>query len=462
MSSPITPRSGPRAALSGLLPSAFTLTPPATVMRKRALDESHDQNAQRPDAAAYKLKLSATPPSSDSEDWRERDGPRAALALATPSATNIQYKRPRLDRSLSTTYVAAYDALVPSSAPPTKTVAPAPALVLDTPVRQSSAPLPESAACGFFQSPTDLPAYNAYLLRQRRENGDESSSIWSKDVEDAFMEAIRKIPKVGRRKITVNGRPCGRNELISDFILRKTGKVRTRKQVSSHIQVLKHLLREDPEFMNLVSESASNTTRSSPEADVSPLYGAHMLKPTHTSPLVAPVAHRDPHVYDPSMVSPLFLKHATQLGLHGAVDGGFFLDSAMPTSSMSSISSASTESSLDLDPLPFDDELAYPHSMLVQPTVLYSSPSRPPTYPPAALQATPELKLARDDLLGSGFSPNPALQPMYVVPPPGYGLWVSNSVSESLAPATSAGLVPSLVADQHFAPALDGSSIGSW
>lgn len=106
---------------------------------------------------------------------------------------------------------------------------------------------------------TDRKAYAGYLTRQKKEcNDTEAASIWSHDVESAFMDALRRIPHVGRRKITVDGRPCGRNELISEYIFRKTGKVRTRKQVSSHIQVLKHLLKDDPEFMELVVENNQN------------------------------------------------------------------------------------------------------------------------------------------------------------------------------------------------------------
>lgn len=117
----------------------------------------------------------------------------------------------------------------------------------------------------------DTNAYAGYLSRQKKEcNVAEAASIWSPDVEQAFMEALRRIPHVGRRKITVHGRPCGRNELISEYIEAKTGKVRTRKQVSSHIQVLKHLLKDDPEFMELVNEAAPS--HQSKLAVVSPIF----------------------------------------------------------------------------------------------------------------------------------------------------------------------------------------------
>ncbi|CAK7268529.1 hypothetical protein SEPCBS119000_003108 [Sporothrix epigloea] len=95
------------------------------------------------------------------------------------------------------------------------------------------------------------PQFQAYRKKQG-EKDDKAEQIWPDVLEDAFLDALLLIPQMGRKKYAMRGQLHGRNMLISEYLWvayclslppgakpdRKMA--RGRKQVSSHIQVLKN------------------------------------------------------------------------------------------------------------------------------------------------------------------------------------------------------------------------------
>ncbi|SCV66976.1 BQ2448_5622 [Microbotryum intermedium] len=76
----------------------------------------------------------------------------------------------------------------------------------------------------------------------------DDASIWPKDIDEAFRNAYFNLPELGRRKVLVDGKPAGRNELIALYILDRCKQERTRKQISSHIQVIKNAIIANGQF----------------------------------------------------------------------------------------------------------------------------------------------------------------------------------------------------------------------
>ncbi|QDS70932.1 hypothetical protein FKW77_006761 [Venturia effusa] len=90
-------------------------------------------------------------------------------------------------------------------------------------------------------------SYSKYRERKPKDNPTSQDMKWPENLEVAFCQALIIYPPVGRRMVASgdSNKARGRNELIADFIQRYTGEPRTRKQVSSHIQVLKPMVKED-------------------------------------------------------------------------------------------------------------------------------------------------------------------------------------------------------------------------
>ncbi|KAF9958989.1 hypothetical protein BGZ65_000956 [Modicella reniformis] len=158
-------------------------------------------------------------------------------------------------------------------------------------------------------SPKAPPRVNSSLKRRLPKDKvarNDREEVWPTDVEKVFYEALEVIPKLGRRKVLVDGKPCGRNELVADYIFKRTNKIRTRKQVSSHIQVLKNTRKGDatPEASptSPIAQDPTYQTRPTAKKHRHSQSLSSMMSENMSSPFLSPLNCRflEHSVYPPS------------------------------------------------------------------------------------------------------------------------------------------------------------------
>ncbi|KAH7357531.1 TEA/ATTS domain family-domain-containing protein [Pyrenochaeta sp. MPI-SDFR-AT-0127] len=113
-------------------------------------------------------------------------------------------------------------------------------------------------------SPKEFMAREAAEKRAAEQRGtkdEKEKSVWPEFLEHAFWRALVKWPPMGRKKFMLEGQLRGRNELIQDSIYKDTGIRRCRKQVSSHLQVLKQHLRDQQSVLHYMATKENDKKR---------------------------------------------------------------------------------------------------------------------------------------------------------------------------------------------------------
>ncbi|KAF3038211.1 hypothetical protein E8E11_004545 [Didymella keratinophila] len=148
-------------------------------------------------------------------------------------------------------------------------------------------------------------------MKVDKDNKSPEKSVWPEFLEHAFWRALIRWPPMGRKKFMLDGALRGRNELIQDSIYKDTGIRRDRKQVSSHLQVLKQHLKDQPRVLVYMATKDEDKKRHRGREAANSYHLSHLSGRHHPSQRVGSGSKYD---YNGSV--PSWYGHgASQLGL---------------------------------------------------------------------------------------------------------------------------------------------------
>ncbi|KAF2401769.1 TEA-domain-containing protein [Trichodelitschia bisporula] len=134
----------------------------------------------------------------------------------------------------------------------------------------------------------EVPEFREYRQGQQCRQRGSKQQIWPDRVELAFMRAIVIYPPIGKGKVLLpfDDKGLGRNELIADAIKKYCGVDRNRKQISSHLQVLKTKFKDNQYVLSRLGNPNERYFRKTKHR----ASGGRSRRPIPSSPPITPSA----------------------------------------------------------------------------------------------------------------------------------------------------------------------------